>query len=1094
MRKSWFALLACVVLLTGWIGLGGSGTAKAEDSRLSQKVYGSPEELLPPLNYTVSIFNGTVGYEEGRPVMYTVSKGKPGQLNVIDLEDYKLLRSIPIPPSESSWAHTVAPDGTLYVAADGSGARLWKYSPVTHTVEQAASFPGESWPICITTDEAGRVYVGTYPGGKVIQYDPATGQTKDYGRVIGNIAQEYVRSIAYQGGNIYAGTAHHQIVRVNLETGEKTDIAASLNVPEGDDTVYDLDTIDNRYLFARYTDGSGVPGPAYIYDTQTGSWLDTVLDNVTGLHETDSLDGKIYFMSDKKLKTFDLATHEVSETGMEYNSGFRGADWVEFPNNPDLPGKNLVTVRYDGGVAIMNIETKQVHLMPSVVPGLPGVVNRIQSAPDGKLFVTGVQTSRGSIIDPNTLTSSAFSIGQADSVYPLGDKMYMGVYPEGALFEYDMTQPPGTENPKKTFVLENGQERLVNMTSGGGKLYIATIPGYGTLGGSVTVYDPATGESRVHRNVVQDQSVLSLAYKDGKLFGSTTIRGGLGSEPSADEAKIFVWDTQTEQKITEFPLRIAGLDKPVFIGDLSVGPDGLIWGAAYEYVFALDPNTYQVVKSKKVQSGVSYTQWAHHMIRWSEDGLMYVLFNNKLTVIDPQTLESRTITNAARFELGKDGNIYFTDNATNTIMYRIEVDGEIVEQPPGIPLPVKNPGFEDAVNGAAIPGWTSLFATGSDLSYAVSTDRSSSGSASLKLKDNTRTGSVALQSDKITVEPGKKYTSKVQVYIESGQPGTMLRFFDSSNQTLATQEIHLDESRLAQWQTVTLNATAPDNAAYARLIAVVSRYNMASAYYDDFSLSVEGTSEPVDQAAPVSAAEVSPVAGESGWLNRDASVQIQAEDEGSGVAAITYAASGAGSLEPVRVEGATASFNVTAEGVTTVTYSAEDQAGNKEDARELTVKIDKTAPEITFTGEAAYTVDQKVSIQCAASDSLSGVASEPCIGTDRPAYELEPGTNVITASAKDAAGNESTKEFSFEVTATYDSLGALVRSFLPGDADFAESLNAKLLAAKASAGRDQAQAEQGQLSAFEQEVTAQSGKKLTPDQAAVLLKWAKTMK
>ena len=85
------------------------------------KTYGTPEEILVPNNYTVAVFNGTTGKEEGRNVLYATSKGKPGHLNVIDLEDYKLSRSIPIGPSESSWAHTTAPDGTLFLAADGGG-------------------------------------------------------------------------------------------------------------------------------------------------------------------------------------------------------------------------------------------------------------------------------------------------------------------------------------------------------------------------------------------------------------------------------------------------------------------------------------------------------------------------------------------------------------------------------------------------------------------------------------------------------------------------------------------------------------------------------------------------------------------------------------------------------------------------------------------------------------------------------------------------------------------------------------------------------------------------------------------------------------
>ncbi|MEV5027066.1 hypothetical protein [Paenibacillus sp. LPE1-1-1.1] len=1069
-----FILMLCSILaVTGWGGV----FAAAESSRLAQKTYGSPEELLIPNNYTVAVFNGTVGQEEGRNVLYATSKGKPGHLNVIDLEDYKLLRSIPIGPSESSWAHTIAPDGTLFLAADGGGARLWSYSPVTHIPVQVAQFDGQSVPNSITTDEQGRVYVGTYPGGKVYQYDPTTSQTRDYGRVIGQLDQEYVRSIAYQGGNIYAGTAHKQIVRVNLETGEKTDIAASLIVKE--DTVYDLSTIDNRYLFARYTDGSGIPGEAFIYDTQTEAWLDVVLDNVTGLHATDSLNGKLYYMSDKKLKTFDLATHEVELTGMEYASGLRGADWAEFPNHPELPGKSLVTVRYDGGVTIMNIETKQVHLLPPVIPGLPGVVNRLQSVSETQLITTGSQ-ARSSLVNLTDNTTKPFSIGQADSVYAVGTKVYLGVYPEGGLYEYDLAAEPGPANPKRLAVLGNDQERLVNITDGLGKLFISTISGYGTLGGSLTVYDLATGEMNVHRHVVENQSVLSTTFHDNKLFGSTTIRGGLGSEPTEEEAKIFVWDAVTEQKITEFPLRIPGLEKPIYIGDLSVGPDGLIWGASYEYIFAIDPDTYEVVKSKKIYPKLNFSQWAHHPLRWSEDGLLYVLFNNKLTVIDPETLDFRTLADTSRFDLGMDGNLYFTDQATNTILYRVKVDGEVVVEPPGIPLPVSNAGLEESVNNGAIPGWSSLFATGADYGYEISDKKSLTGSKSLLITDKLRTASVALQSDKIPVTPSEDYEAGVNLYIESGQPGFMFRFFDEKNATISTLEIHLDESRLAQWQKVMLKGKAPANAAYARLIAVTSRYNIASAYYDDFYVTVK------DTRPPVSAANVSPSPNASGWIKQDALITIAAES----AASISYAAEGAQPIEKVIVKGNRAEFPITNEGVTTITYAAANASGVQEEPRSLEIQIDKTAPVIQFTGKTAYSIEETVNVGCAAVDNLSGLAEDPCSKplAEGAAYQMEPGSHSIEVTADDAAGNSSTSTITFEIDVTYEGMCALVRKFTAQNPGISKALCTNLLLAQEAEKRGNDKAKTNLLNVFKKQVQVYSGKKMTKEQAGILTK------
>ncbi|MCM3781665.1 hypothetical protein M3231_01650 [Neobacillus mesonae] len=1085
MKKPFFKIVAmfmCLLLVIIAYPLNPASVSAAE-STLSQKNYGEPEELLVPNNYTVAVFNGAVGYEDGKPVMYATSKGKPGYLNVIDLEEYKLLRTVSLAPSESSWAHEVAPNGNLYVASEGSGARLWEYSPVTHEAVQVAAFEGQSVSNSITSDEQGRIYVGTYPGGKVWQYDPATKQVRDYGRVIGALDQEYVRSIAYQGGYIYAGTAHEQIVRVDLETGEKTNIAANLSVKN--DTVYDLNTIDDRYLFAKYTDGSGIPGEGYIYDTETEAWLDAELQQVTGLHAADSVDGKLYYMSEKKLKTFDLTTHVVEETGMTYESGFRGADWVEFKNNPELPGKTLVTVRYDGGVAMLNIETKQVIVKPPIIPGLPGVVNRLQSVSETQLITTGSQ-ARSSLVDLESMTAQPFSIGQADSVYPIGSKVYMGVYPEGGLYVYDLNKEPGSSNPQRLAILGNDQERLVHMSEGDGKLFISTISGYGTLGGSLTVHDTATGETKVHRNVVQNQSVLSTAYVDGKIFGSTTIRGGLGSTPTEQEAKIFVWDVEEERTIKELTLDIPELTDPIFIGDLSLGPDGLIWGAAYEYIFAIDPVTYELVKYKKIYPKLYYTQWHHHPMRWSEDGLLYVLFNNKLTVIDPETLEFKTLTDASRFDLGMDGNLYFTDLATNTVLYRIQVDGEIVPEPPGVPVPVVNAGLEElpGENGK-ITGWSSLFAVSDDVNFIQTAEQAYEGNYSLKTKDLVRTASVAVQSDPIHVVPGEEYTASTQIYIESGQPGFMFRFYNAQGGTLSTLETHLDESRPRQWQKVSLRGKAPEGAEYARLIAVTSRYNIAEAYYDHFEVTMK------ENAAPNVELTVDPERNSNGWNNTDVTIGLHSDS----ASALFYNTSGALSTEERRIEGSHGEFTIEAEGVTTVTYWASSMNGVTSVPAVVEVKVDKTEPVIEFLGETAYELTDMIQIGCSAQDALSGLSENPCeaLVSEAPAYLQGAGTHTVTVSAADEAGNTASASYVFEVIVSYEGIAGLIEQFVIEDPELADRLTDQLMKIKKAEEAGNEGGKKGSLNGFINQVKAKSGKELSEEHAELLIRFAELL-
>jgi hypothetical protein len=165
-----------------------------------------------------------------------------------------------------------------------------------------------------------------------------------------------------------------------------------------------------------------------------------------------------------------------------------------------------------------------------------------------------------------------------------------------------------------------------------------------------------------------------------------------------------------------------------------------------------------------------------------------------------------------------------------------------------------------------------------------------------------------------------------------------------------------------------------------------------------------------DQAAPTTTAQLSPPANGAGWHNSDAAVSLSATDGagGSGVRNITYSASGAQNVAQTVAPGASASLVVTAEGETTVTYFATDNAGNREEAKTLVVKIDKTAPEITAgasTAAGAYSpgtwtaLDVTVSFGCTdAGSGVSNVTAPVALGAD--------GADQSAAGVcTDAAGN-----------------------------------------------------------------------------------------
>jgi hypothetical protein len=168
-----------------------------------------------------------------------------------------------------------------------------------------------------------------------------------------------------------------------------------------------------------------------------------------------------------------------------------------------------------------------------------------------------------------------------------------------------------------------------------------------------------------------------------------------------------------------------------------------------------------------------------------------------------------------------------------------------------------------------------------------------------------------------------------------------------------------------------------------------------------------------DIIAPTANAVVAPTPNAGGWNNTNPTVAITAVDNagGSGVASITYSASGATTVGPVLVPGSTASAVVSAEGVTTFSYYATDNAGNASAPHTVTVRLDKTAPTLIWGAQTpppnAFGFNSgAVSIPWTASDALSGIASP---GTSGVLHFTSQGANQTqSVTVVDNAGNSST--------------------------------------------------------------------------------------
>ncbi len=147
------------------------------------------------------------------------------------------------------------------------------------------------------------------------------------------------------------------------------------------------------------------------------------------------------------------------------------------------------------------------------------------------------------------------------------------------------------------------------------------------------------------------------------------------------------------------------------------------------------------------------------------------------------------------------------------------------------------------------------------------------------------------------------------------------------------------------------------------------------------------------------------------WNNSDITLSLVSTGSNGGAAVkqITYSATGAQSIATTVVPGASTSFAITTEGITTITFFGTDNAGNVERAKTLTIRLDKTAPSISCSAPDGLWHASDVTILCTASDVGSGLANPPdasfSLNTSVPAETETSNAATGTRSICDVAGN-----------------------------------------------------------------------------------------
>lgn len=638
-----------------------------DNSETLEREYNSPINLGPMVDVGLGQAGAIGVNSKGESEVYFISNGSPGTFYVLDAITGEAKFSEVIPNTIAVWAITIGKDKNVYFGGTEDG-RLYRYLPDKKIIEDLGSNPADKWIWDLEVSDDGSIYGTTYPNAKLFKYDPILKSFEDLGRM--HETQEYARGLGIDGDNIYIGigTQSKHLIKYSISS----DTTKEVSIPElsGTTGTFEDITVIGDYLFI----SNGTINMLVVHKDTLQVVGKFQYSNRIGYNENiDS--NHVYYKFEKDFFRFNLLT--LKEENITIDKPLpdtvrtKDVQWVLH----DGEYKIALLTQY-GEYMLINPENGKVDMISLDISLQPVDIQSLEVGFDGRLYMGGYQ--RGlSIYDPftNNIDVNLPNFAQPEGIGFLNNRVWYGTYVGAIMYSLDPSKDINLDNnPNYEYKIQDNQDRPFAITSGDDKLFVGTIPDYGMLGGVLAIYDEPSNTWNQFRNVVKDQSIISLAYKDGLLYGGTSVWGGLGSDPTAKEAEMFIWDVENEQMIKSFTLDIPNIDeKPRMIGELKFDENGLLWGVVDGTIFAYDIETESVVKSKMIEpSTYNSSKWFPYRIQFAPDGMIYSTISRKLVAIDPETLDHKVIVDQFmnNMTLGVDGSIYYSHKSE---LFKIEI-------------------------------------------------------------------------------------------------------------------------------------------------------------------------------------------------------------------------------------------------------------------------------------------------------------------------------------------------------------------------------------------------------------------------------------
>ena len=622
---------------------------------------------------------------DGEPQVYFFFNGSStvrSQFAVLDVRTQEVVFHQRVPRGSSTWGVDFSEaDGAAYFATADTGD-LYRYVPGTTEIEHLGRpAPGlVAWSLLV--DPSGVVWMGTYPEARVVSYDPATGATRDYGRM--SESREYVGALEWHDGAVYAGLkSPNALVRLDPVSGATQTVELGEEWGPAYSGVRDLHSRGDYLLVALEASASEV---LLFFNPATGL-VEHADPDYRGREVSQvAPDGvSVYYRSMNgrtsgaaQIVRYDLTAKRVARAvPWAPNAVANVLDFVDMGPGA-APGEHLVMCAYQGRCytrSLSSTEGTYVDVTNQIEPTGARII-RTQVGPDDKVYFSGYLSPPGmGQWDPETERFTLLGgTGQLEGIGTFGDDLVLGRYPGAGLMTWDPDEPW----PGGSFVYParaDQQDRPMDFLDLGDSVLAATTPTAQNHGGALVRWDGRSGTAQVYRDLVPGHTPITLAESGGLVWAGTSRHGGYGIGPVDGSAQLFAWDPETGEVVHTMTV----VEGALSVNGLAVDPvDGTLWGLVRGSVFHVDPVSREVLSVTELyEENWTGSQFQEEFdLRFDDEGRLFGLSEGRLFHLDTTTLRARTLVAEAHGFDVAEGSVYFTVDST---AYRYDLPANLGE-------------------------------------------------------------------------------------------------------------------------------------------------------------------------------------------------------------------------------------------------------------------------------------------------------------------------------------------------------------------------------------------------------------------------------